>query len=114
MAKTKDKIPVKQKVYNLLLANYGTGYTTPEVSSVLRLDIQAVRNAMFTLVSNRSVYKVPHKRGSFKFFAKDPKAPFSNVDNTYNNMDYLSIFGKSKASITKKDRIYIRAYKFFN
>ena len=108
------KMPVKQRVYDLLLKNYGKGFTTPEVASALRLEIQSVRNAMFTLVSNRSVYKVPYERGCFKFFAKDPKAPFSNEDNTYNNMDYLSLFGKSKVYITRKDRMCIRSCKFFN
>ena len=114
MAKTKGSISVKQRVYDFLLKNYGKGFTTPEVSSVLRLEIQSVRNAMFTLVSKRSVYKVPHKKGFFKFFAKDPEAPFSNLDNTYNNMDCLSLFGKSTACITKKDRMCIKTYRFFN
>ena len=50
----------------------------------------------------------------FKFFAKDPEAPFSNLDNTYNNMDCLSLFGKSTACITKKDRMCIKTYRFFN
>ncbi len=104
----------RKRVYEYLTKDYGRGYSTMEIAKCLRIEVQTARNAMASLITRGVVYKVAHPFGrlkNWKFFAKDPKSETLNMGNSYNNINSLSIFGKSKACITKEDRKHIRSHK---
>ena len=113
----KDRVkgPIARKrVYDYLTKDYGRGYSTMEIAKYLRIEVQTARNAMASLITRGVVYKVAHPLGkakNWKFFARDPKSETGNRGNSYNNIDSLSIFGKSKACVTREDRKHIRGHK---
>lgn len=108
------KKPVRQRVYEYLVKDYGKGYSTTEIAKILRIEVQSARNATANLVTQGYAYKIGSPAGKYKnyrFFAKNPNSTALGQGNIYNNISSLSILGESKPCITEEDRKHIRSHK---